>query len=252
MPALGRARAWRRRRARPPLPATRSHAPPLGMCGESCRPPTRRPPPARRAIRRAWMIAKRRFMADERRRRGGLAGSCSYPARLASPSVSYPLRQRYRSVAALEARPFSPACTPRCAASPPPGVRAGRRRGAAGRQPDAAARGARAARGGDRAASRSSTRGRPTASCSAAPGTSARTTPSWATPERWFDQDDLTGWTAIRVPHNWNATRHDARTRPRVGWYRKEFTLPRVAEGRGERTSGRCASRARTTGRRSG
>jgi beta-galactosidase/beta-glucuronidase len=44
--------------------------------------------------------------------------------------------------------------------------------------------------------------------------------------ERWFDQDDLAGWTAIRVPHNWNAT-DTTENRPTVGWYRKEFTLPR-------------------------
>ena len=44
--------------------------------------------------------------------------------------------------------------------------------------------------------------------------------------ERWFDQDDLTGWSAITVPHNWNAT-DTTENRPSVGWYRKEFTLPR-------------------------
>jgi beta-glucuronidase len=44
--------------------------------------------------------------------------------------------------------------------------------------------------------------------------------------ERWFAQDDLTGWTAITVPHNWNAT-DTVENRPSVGWYRKEFTLPR-------------------------
>ena len=44
--------------------------------------------------------------------------------------------------------------------------------------------------------------------------------------ERWFDQDDLTGWTPITVPHNWNA--HDTtENRSSIGWYRKEFTLPR-------------------------
>ncbi len=44
--------------------------------------------------------------------------------------------------------------------------------------------------------------------------------------ERWFDQDDLTGWIPITVPHNWNAT--DATfNRSSIGWYRKEFTLPR-------------------------
>jgi beta-glucuronidase len=44
--------------------------------------------------------------------------------------------------------------------------------------------------------------------------------------ERWFEQDDLAGWTAITVPHNWNAT-DTTENRPSVGWYRKEFTLPR-------------------------
>jgi beta-glucuronidase len=44
--------------------------------------------------------------------------------------------------------------------------------------------------------------------------------------ERWFDQDDLTGWSEVRVPHNWNA-RDTTENKPNVGWYRKEFTLPR-------------------------
>jgi len=44
--------------------------------------------------------------------------------------------------------------------------------------------------------------------------------------ERWFDQDDLTGWSEISVPHNWNAT-DTAFNRSSIGWYRKEFTLPR-------------------------
>jgi beta-glucuronidase len=44
--------------------------------------------------------------------------------------------------------------------------------------------------------------------------------------ERWFDQEDLTGWNAITVPHNWNAM-DTTENRPSVGWYRKEFTLPR-------------------------
>ncbi len=45
--------------------------------------------------------------------------------------------------------------------------------------------------------------------------------------ERWFEQDDLTGWSEITVPHNWNAA-DIAENRPNVGWYRKEFTLPRT------------------------
>jgi beta-galactosidase/beta-glucuronidase len=44
--------------------------------------------------------------------------------------------------------------------------------------------------------------------------------------ERWFDQDDLAGWTPITVPHNWNATDTQF-NRSSIGWYRKEFTLPR-------------------------
>jgi beta-glucuronidase len=44
--------------------------------------------------------------------------------------------------------------------------------------------------------------------------------------ERWFDRDDLTGWRAINVPHNWNAT-DTTENRPSIGWYRKDFTLPR-------------------------
>jgi beta-glucuronidase len=44
--------------------------------------------------------------------------------------------------------------------------------------------------------------------------------------ERWFDQDDLTGWSEISVPHNWNAT-DTSFNRSSIGWYRKEFTLPR-------------------------
>ena len=43
--------------------------------------------------------------------------------------------------------------------------------------------------------------------------------------ERWYDQDDLVGWTPITVPHNWNAT-DTLLNLATVGWYRKEFTLP--------------------------
>jgi beta-galactosidase/beta-glucuronidase len=43
--------------------------------------------------------------------------------------------------------------------------------------------------------------------------------------EGWFAQDDLTGWTPITVPHNWNAT-DTTENRPTVGWYRKEFSVP--------------------------
>ena len=43
--------------------------------------------------------------------------------------------------------------------------------------------------------------------------------------ERWFEQEDLGGWSEISVPHNWNAT-DTTENRASVGWYRKEFTLP--------------------------
>ena len=44
--------------------------------------------------------------------------------------------------------------------------------------------------------------------------------------EGWFAQDDLTGWTPISVPYNWNAT-DTTENRPSIGWYRKEFSLPK-------------------------
>ena len=44
--------------------------------------------------------------------------------------------------------------------------------------------------------------------------------------EGWFAQDDLAGWTPITVPFNWNAT-DTVENRPSIGWYRKEFSLPR-------------------------
>ena len=45
--------------------------------------------------------------------------------------------------------------------------------------------------------------------------------------QRYFAQRSLSGWSAISVPHNWNATdtEFDAQG---VGWYRKEFKLPRA------------------------
>jgi beta-glucuronidase len=46
--------------------------------------------------------------------------------------------------------------------------------------------------------------------------------------ERWYDQDDLTGWTATSVPHNWNA-QDTTLNKSSVGWYRKEFSLPRTS-----------------------
>ncbi|MBA3264011.1 MAG: beta galactosidase jelly roll domain-containing protein [Thermoleophilaceae bacterium] len=53
--------------------------------------------------------------------------------------------------------------------------------------------------------------------------------------ERWYAQDDLNGWTAIRVPHNWNATDTEF-DMASVGWYRKEFTLPAVPKDEAKRT----------------
>jgi beta-glucuronidase len=52
--------------------------------------------------------------------------------------------------------------------------------------------------------------------------------------ERWFDTDDLTGWTQITVPHNWNAT-DTTENRPSIGWYRRDFTLPAPPKNRKER-----------------
>jgi beta-glucuronidase len=43
--------------------------------------------------------------------------------------------------------------------------------------------------------------------------------------ERWYEQEDLAGWTAVNVPHNWNA-QDTLENKASVGWYRKEFTLP--------------------------
>lgn len=43
--------------------------------------------------------------------------------------------------------------------------------------------------------------------------------------ERWYEQPSLAGWTAIRVPHNWNA-QDTTFNKSSVGWYRKEFRLP--------------------------
>jgi len=52
--------------------------------------------------------------------------------------------------------------------------------------------------------------------------------------ERWYDTDDLTGWSQITVPHNWNAT-DTTENRPSIGWYRKDFTLPAPPKDRKER-----------------
>lgn len=53
--------------------------------------------------------------------------------------------------------------------------------------------------------------------------------------ERWYAQDDLNGWKAIRVPHSWNA-RDTTLDKASVGWYRKEFTLPQVPKDEVKRT----------------
>jgi beta-glucuronidase len=52
--------------------------------------------------------------------------------------------------------------------------------------------------------------------------------------ERWYDTDDLTGWSPITVPHNWNAT-DTTENRPTIGWYRKDFRLPAAPRSRKER-----------------
>jgi beta-glucuronidase len=43
--------------------------------------------------------------------------------------------------------------------------------------------------------------------------------------ERWYAQRDLDGWTAVNVPHNWNAA-DVTLDKSSVGWYRKEFKVP--------------------------
>jgi beta-glucuronidase len=48
--------------------------------------------------------------------------------------------------------------------------------------------------------------------------------------EGWFAQEDLAGWTPITVPYNWNAT-DTTENRASIGWYRKEFTLPKSPKG---------------------
>jgi beta-glucuronidase len=48
--------------------------------------------------------------------------------------------------------------------------------------------------------------------------------------QRFFDQDSLAGWSPIKVPYNWNAT-DTTQNRSSVGWYRKEFTLPKSPKG---------------------
>jgi beta-glucuronidase len=49
--------------------------------------------------------------------------------------------------------------------------------------------------------------------------------------QRFWAQRSLSGWTPVKVPSDWNAT-DTTLNRPSVGWYRKEFRLPRVQKGR--------------------
>jgi beta-glucuronidase len=49
--------------------------------------------------------------------------------------------------------------------------------------------------------------------------------------QRFFERRSLNGWTAITVPHNWNA-QDTTENRSSVGWYRKEFRVPRPPGGR--------------------
>ena len=46
----------------------------------------------------------------------------------------------------------------------------------------------------------------------------------------WFRQRDLAGWAPIRVPSSWNAADTEL-DKASVGWYRKEFRLPRAPKG---------------------
>ena len=185
----------------------------VGICGASCLLAHQTTAASATSDTKAWMSAKRRFMAKTAGRDRADRSNCDYPQNGVH-------ERRYPP-------PLGQASAPDPSGSRGPLPRFGGRsdghaqpchadRGAAGRQ---------AAR---------STRARRTASCSAAPGTSARTTRSSASSERWFAQDDLTGWTPITVPHNWNAS-DTTENRPTVGWYRKEFTLPPPPKDRKER-----------------
>jgi beta-glucuronidase len=48
--------------------------------------------------------------------------------------------------------------------------------------------------------------------------------------QRFFDQSSLEGWSPITVPYNWNAA-DTTQNRSSVGWYRREFTLPKAPAG---------------------
>ena len=53
------------------------------------------------------------------------------------------------------------------------------------------------------------------------------------------------------MPHNWNA-RDTTLNRSSVGWYRKEFKLPKVPKDELKRTFWKVRFEGRTTARRSG
>lgn len=44
--------------------------------------------------------------------------------------------------------------------------------------------------------------------------------------QRWFAQEDLSGWSPVSVPNVWNG-RDYTENRASVGWYRKDFRIPR-------------------------
>jgi beta-glucuronidase len=49
--------------------------------------------------------------------------------------------------------------------------------------------------------------------------------------EQWYAQGDLTGWTPVKVPHNWNAA-DTTDNRSSIGWYRRDFKLPAPPKNR--------------------
>ncbi len=51
--------------------------------------------------------------------------------------------------------------------------------------------------------------------------------------EQWYAQRDLTGWTPVSVPHNWNAA-DTTQNRATIGWYRRDFKLPAPPKKRKE------------------
>ena len=221
------------------------------------------------------MSAKRRFMADSEapaRPAGGRDGGCGAAA------TGRGRRSRGITVAVVPARgipqpwafvvfPRSPALPCFAALAPvralPDNLLACRRRRgrSRARSPRAAARARRAAsrpapaqpppaaaelvgRAPRRQAADQRGPGR-RASCSAAPGTSARTTLlTLGDTERWYEQDDLVGWTRDHASRTTGTPRTRTLNKSSVGWYRKEFTLPAKRRKERKPSSGRCASRA--------